>query len=300
MFETIPSFNAFWQVIDSMRFRDFLDIAIVAYLVYKLIGLMRETRAGTLLKGIFSILLVYVAATVLQLRAVTAIVQYVVTYGAFALLVVFQPELRKILDHLGRSRFSLAQLGNIIKGLGYGSNTSIVDTSNTMTAINAICDSCAMLSKERIGALIVIERQTRLGDIIATGTLVDATPTTELIKNIFFPNTPLHDGATIIRNGRIHAAGCFLPLSNNYDISRTLGTRHRAALGMSEVSDALVVIVSEETGAISVAKNGKLNLRLTVNSLNAILCDELLSEYQESHKSGVKSFFRRNKNEQTQ
>ena len=169
-----------------------------------------------------------------------------------------------------------------------------------MRCINAICDSCAMLSKERIGALIVIERSTRLGDIIATGTLVDANPTAELIKNIFFPNSPLHDGAMVIREGRIHAAGCFLPLSNNYDISRTLGTRHRAALGMSEVSDALIVIVSEETGAISVAKDGKLNLRLTVNSLNSILCDELLSEYKES-KGGpmdtVMSFFRRSDHE---
>ena len=170
-----------------------------------------------------------------------------------------------------------------------------------MRCINAICDSCAILSKERTGALIVIERSTRLGDIIATGTLVDANPTAELIRNIFFKNSPLHDGAMVIRDGRVHAAGCFLPLSNNYDISRTLGTRHRAALGMSEVSDALVVIVSEETGAISVAKDGKLNLRLTVNSLNSILCDELLSE-QEVKKGNpmdtLMNLFRRNGHEQ--
>ena len=170
-----------------------------------------------------------------------------------------------------------------------------------MSCNNAICDSCAILSKERTGALIVIERSTRLGDIIATGTLVDASPSAELIRNIFFKNSPLHDGAMVIRDGRVHAAGCFLPLSNNYDISRTLGTRHRAALGMSEVSDALIVIVSEESGAISVAKDGKLNLRLTVNSLNSILCDELLSE-QEAKIGGamdtLMSIFRRNGHEQ--
>ena len=170
-----------------------------------------------------------------------------------------------------------------------------------MRCINAICDSCAILSKERTGALIVIERSTRLGDIIATGTLVDASPSAELIRNIFFKNSPLHDGAMVIRDGRVHAAGCFLPLSNNYDISRTLGTRHRAALGMSEVSDALIVIVSEETGAISVAKDGKLNLRLTVNSLNSILCDELLSEQDAKKGSAMDtlmSIFRRNGHEQ--
>ena len=299
MFKAITSIEVFWEILRSIRVQDVLDILIVAYLVYKLIALLRETRAGQLIKGVLGIILVYVLAKAFQLRAVSAIIRYLITYGVFALLIIFQPELRKILERLGRTRFSLAQLRKTLNNLG-GSANSFEYSSNMMRCINAICDSCAMLSKERIGALIVIERSTRLGDIIATGTLVDANPTAELIKNIFFPNSPLHDGAMVIREGRIHAAGCFLPLSNNYDISRTLGTRHRAALGMSEVSDALIVIVSEETGAISVAKDGKLNLRLTVNSLNSILCDELLSEYQES-KGGpmdtVMSFFRRSDHE---
>lgn len=299
MFKAITSIEVFWEILRSIRMQDVLDILIVAYLVYKLIDLLRETRAGQLIKGVLGIILVYVLAKAFQLRAVSAIIRYLITYGVFALLIIFQPELRKILERLGRTRFSLAQLRKTLNNLG-GSANSFEYSSNMMRCINAICDSCAMLSKERIGALIVIERSTRLGDIIATGTLVDANPTAELIKNIFFPNSPLHDGAMVIREGRIHAAGCFLPLSNNYDISRTLGTRHRAALGMSEVSDALIVIVSEETGAISVAKDGKLNLRLTVNSLNSILCDELLSEYQEN-KGGpmdtVMSFFRRSDHE---
>ena len=299
MFKAITSIEVFWEILRSIRVQDVLDILIVAYLVYKLIDLLRETRAGQLIKGVLGIILVYVLAKAFQLRAVSAIIRYLITYGVFALLIIFQPELRKILERLGRTRFSLAQLRKTLNNLG-GSANSFEYSSNMMRCINAICDSCAMLSKERIGALIVIERSTRLGDIIATGTLVDANPTAELIKNIFFPNSPLHDGAMVIREGRIHAAGCFLPLSNNYDISRTLGTRHRAALGMSEDSDALIVIVSEETGAISVAKDGKLNLRLTVNSLNSILCDELLSEYQEN-KGGpmdtVMSFFRRSDHE---
>ena len=299
MFKAITSIEVFWEILRSIRVQDVLDILIVAYLVYKLIDLLRETRAGQLIKGVLGIILVYVLAKAFQLRAVSAIIRYLITYGVFALLIIFQPELRKTLERLGRTRFSLAQLRKTLNNLG-GSANSFEYSSNMMRCINAICDSCAMLSKERIGALIVIERSTRLGDIIATGTLVDANPTAELIKNIFFPNSPLHDGAMVIREGRIHAAGCFLPLSNNYDISRTLGTRHRAALGMSEVSDALIVIVSEETGAISVAKDGKLNLRLTVNSLNSILCDELLSEYKES-KGGpmdtVMSFFRRSDHE---
>lgn len=294
VFKAITSIDVFLQIIYSIRVRDIIDIIIVSYLVYKLIELLKETRAGLLMKGIIGIVLVYVFAKVLQLRAVSAIIQSLITYGVFAVLIVFQPELRKILEQLGRTSFSLSQLRKTLAGLG-GNGNSLETRSATTKAINAICDACAILSKDRIGALIVLERRTRLGDIISTGTIVDANPSAELIKNIFFPNSPLHDGAMVIRDGRVHAAGCFLPLSNNYDISRTLGTRHRAALGMSEVSDALVVVVSEETGAISVAKNSKLNLRLTVNSLNSILCDELLEAQNDGKATDVKSIFRRNK-----
>ena len=293
MIKLIPSLEMLEDILRTIRIQDVLDILIVAYLVYKLIDLLRETRAGQLIKGVLGIILVYVLSQAFQLRAVSAIIRYLITYGVFALLIIFQPELRKILEKLGRTSFSLTQIRKTVNSIG---GNSFENNSN-----NAICDSCAILSKERTGALIVIERSTRLGDIIATGTLVDASPSAELIRNIFFKNSPLHDGAMVIRDGRVHAAGCFLPLSNNYDISRTLGTRHRAALGMSEVSDALIVIVSEETGAISVAKDGKLNLRLTVNSLNSILCDELLSE-QEAKKGSamdtLMSIFRRNGHEQ--
>ena len=298
MFKSITSIEALWDILRSIRVQDILDILIVAYLVYKLINLLRETRAGQLIKGVIGIVLVYVLARAFQLRAVSAIIRYLITYGVFALLIIFQPELRKILEKLGRTSISLTQIRKTVNSIG---GNSFESNSNVVRCINAICDSCAMLSKERTGALIVIDRTTRLGDIIATGTLVDARPSAELIRNIFFKNSPLHDGAMLIRDGRVYAAGCFLPLSNNYDISRTLGTRHRAALGMSEVSDAMIVIVSEETGAISVAKDGKLNLRLTVNSLNSILCDELLSEQETKKNSAMDtlvSLFRRNGHEQ--
>lgn len=298
MIKLIPSLEMLEDILRTIRIQDVLDILIVAYLVYKLIDLLRETRAGQLIKGVLGIILVYVLSQAFQLRAVSAIIRYLITYGVFALLIIFQPELRKILEKLGRTSFSLTQIRKTVNSIG---GNSFENNGNMMRCINAICDSCAILSKERTGALIVIERSTRLGDIIATGTLVDASPSAELIRNIFFKNSPLHDGAMVIRDGRVHAAGCFLPLSNNYDISRTLGTRHRAALGMSEVSDALIVIVSEETGAISVAKDGKLNLRLTVNSLNSILCDELLSEQEVKKGSAMDtlmSIFRRNGHEQ--
>ena len=159
--------------------------------------------------------------------------------------------------------------------------------------INAICDSCAILSRERIGALIVLERETKLGDIIATGTIIDSQPSADLIKNVFFPNSPLHDGALVIRNSRLYAAGCFLPLSDNYGISRALGTRHRAALGMSEVSDAIVVVVSEETGAVTMARNGRLELDMGVNGLSAALFHEFVEEEGEGAAEKKKKLFRR-------
>ena len=222
MFKSITSIEALWDILRSIRVQDILDILIVAYLVYKLINLLRETRAGQLIKGVIGIVLVYVLARAFQLRAVSAIIRYLITYGVFALLIIFQPELRKILEKLGRTSISLTQIRKTVNSIG---GNSFESNSNVVRCINAICDSCAMLSKERTGALIVIERTTRLGDIIATGTLVDASPSAELIRNIFFKNSPLHDGAMLIRDGRVYAAGCFLPLSNNYVIGQRWACR---------------------------------------------------------------------------
>ncbi len=264
---------------------DIIDIAIVAFLIYKLIGLLKETRAEQLVKGVFAILLLYAVTTQTPIRMLAFIMEMLVRYGAIVLLVLFQPELRKILEQVGRSRLSNLQV------FSPNTSSSEYERSQTIKTINAICDACALLSKERIGALIVMEKETKIGEIISTGTIIDSQPSSDLIKNVFFPNSPLHDGALVIRNNRLYAAGCFLPLSDNYEISRTLGTRHRAALGISEVSDALVVVVSEETGAITVAKNGKLNLRITANTLSTILYDEFIED--EDKAAEKKKLFRR-------
>jgi len=272
--------------ISTFRIQDAIDIIIMAFLIYHLITLLKETRAGQLFKGVFVILLLYLFAYALELYTLRTVMEMVIRYGALVLLVLFQPELRKVLEQMGRT--SLSNLSVFAPNMSAGE----YERKQMIKTINAICDSCAILSKERIGALIVLEKETRIGDIISTGTIIDSQPSADLIKNVFFPNSPLHDGALIIRGRRLYAAGCFLPLSDNYEISKSLGTRHRAALGMSEVSDALVVVVSEETGNITVAKNGKLEIGITVNALSATLYREFITEEKES-AAEKKKLFRR-------
>ena len=279
----------FTGAIGAFRVQDAIDIALVAFLIYHLILLVRETRAGQLIKGVLLILLLYMAAAALELYTLRTIMEYVIRYGVIVLLILFQPELRRVLEQVGRT--SLSNLSVFAPNM----SASEYERSQTIKTINAICDSCAALSKERIGALIVMEKETKIGDIISTGTIIDSQPSADLIKNVFFPNSPLHDGALVIRNSRLYAAGCFLPLSDNHEISRALGTRHRAALGMSEVSDAVVVVVSEETGNITVAKDGKLNIGITVNTLSTILYREFVDDEKESASEKKKRLFRRGK-----
>ena len=279
----------FTGAIGAFRVQDAIDIALVAFLIYHLILLVRETRAGQLIKGVLLILLLYMAAAALELYTLRTIMEYVIRYGVIVLLILFQPELRRVLEQVGRT--SLSNLTVFAPNM----SASEYERSQTIKTINAICDSCAALSKERIGALIVMEKETKIGDIISTGTIIDSQPSADLIKNVFFPNSPLHDGALVIRNSRLYAAGCFLPLSDNHEISRSLGTRHRAALGMSEVSDAVVVVVSEETGNITVAKDGKLNIGITVNTLSTILYREFVDDEKESASEKKKRLFRRGK-----
>lgn len=287
---TAATWENILETVKTIGFADVLDMVIIAYLLYKLIGLVRETRAGQLVKGVLLIIFLYLIADVFQMRVIYNVMGYVLQYGAVVLLVLFQPELRKMLEQVGRTKIS-----RTIAGFQFGGgDKNEAHREKTLETINAICDGCATLSREKIGALMVIERNTRLGEIIDTGTIIDASPSPELIENIFFHNSPLHDGAMVIRDNRLYAAGCFLPLSENYSISRNLGTRHRAALGMSENSDAVVVVVSEETGAISVAMSSKLNLRLSVAELYSIL-KELFVEPEQQGGSDVKSFFRRAK-----
>lgn len=247
-------------ILNSFGISDLLDIIVVAYLIYQAIRLVRGTRVIQLVKGLGMLVGAYSIASFAQMRSLSFLLRYVFQYGALTLLIVFQPELRRSLEQVGRTRFSSLQL--------FGGNTGIDDlNAHWHRAIDAIGEAATFLSKRRIGALIVLERQSMLGDIIKTGTMIDASPSAELLGNIFFPNSPLHDGALILREGRMIAAGCYLPLSDNFTISKEMGTRHRAGLGMSENSDAIVVIVSEETGIITIANNGKLRRGFTEEQL---------------------------------
>ncbi len=239
--------NIFFSVISDFNFGDLLDIVLVAYLIYKTVQLIRETRAAQLVKGIMLLLIIVVLVKLFQMDTMEWLIENMMNVAVFALLVVFQPELRRMLEQMGRSR--IATLGHSL------SNTEAEQEQHM--AIEATCKACASMSASKTGALIVFERRTMLGDVIDTGTVIDGAVSPELLGNIFFNKAPLHDGALIIRYGRVRAAACILPLSQN-EINRELGTRHRAALGMSEISDAVVVVVSEETGTISVARNGVL------------------------------------------
>lgn len=272
-------------ILNSFGISDFLDIVVVAYLMYQAIRLVRETRAIQLFKGLVVLVGVYAVASFAQLRSLSFLIRYIFQYGALALLIVFQPELRRSLEQVGCTRFSSLQL--------FGGNVDLDDVnSRWRRAIGAIGEAATFLSKRRIGALIVLERQSLLGEIIKTGTVIDATPSAELLGNIFFPNSPLHDGALIIREGRLIAAGCYLPLSDNFTISKEMGTRHRAGLGMSESSDALVVIVSEETGVITVAKNGKLMRGFTEEQLVKELESTFIVEKREEKGDRMPPFFK--------
>jgi diadenylate cyclase len=234
-----------------------LDIAVVSYIFYKGYMLIKETRAEQLLKGILLISALIPISSLLQLNMLYWILSNTITIGVIAIIIIFQPEIRRALEHLGRSAFS---------------DRHIMEDEVIMDkVITEIVNSVENLSATRTGALIVIEQTTGLGEIISTGTKLDAVVSSALLENIFVVNTPLHDGATIIRNDRIVAAGCFLPLTNNNDISKSLGTRHRAALGISENSDGLIIVVSEETGTVSLAVNGKLTRRYDKERLKDIL-----------------------------
>lgn len=249
------------QILDAVSnigIRDVIDMGIIAYVFYKLLMLIRETRAEQLLKGIAFLLIATKLSEWSGLYVTTYLLKNTVTLGLIALLIVFQPELRRALEYLGRSKF-------VAK--------SIVDIKDDKVKkrIDEIVNAAASLSRQKIGGLIILERETGLNDVIETGTKIDAIISSSLLINIFFPNSPLHDGAVIIRDDRIMAAGCFLTLSENSSLSKDLGTRHRAGLGVTETTDAVVVIVSEETGAISVAREGKLSRFLDTDTLRGLM-----------------------------
>ncbi len=234
-----------------------VDILLVWYVIYKLIMVIRGTKAVQLLKGIVVIVLVRMASSYLGLSTLQWLMDQAITWGFLAIIIIFQPELRRALEQLGRGRF-------------FSRSGTPVEEAQHKT-IEAITKSISYMAKRRIGALIAVERDTGMGDYIETGIPLNAQVSSELLINIFIPNTPLHDGAVIMKNNEIAAAACYLPLSESPFISKELGTRHRAAVGISEVTDSLTIIVSEETGAISVAKNGDLHRELTEEALKEML-----------------------------
>lgn len=277
------AFQYLISIMNTFTIFDLIDIVLVAFLIFKGFQLVRETRAEQLVKGIVFLILAYYLSLVLGLKTMTFILLNIMQFGVLALVVVFQPELRSALEHLGRSRLGRFNLFNF-------ENTAEEELQDR-EAILAICEAAQTLQKNRIGALILFERQTKLGEIIKTGTIVNADISPELVVNVFYPKAPLHDGAMVVRMGRVFAAGCFLPLSQNQEISRELGTRHRAALGISENSDAMVVVVSEETGAISLALNGTLKRNLSVETLRIALEKGILPQKPEK-KQGFWKFGR--------
>ena len=250
--------DKFFNMINTLRFLDIIDIAIVAVCIYKLYMMIKETRAEQLVKGLVIIFIFVKISDSLKLYTVNWVLENMMTALAIMIIVVFQPELRKILETIGRSNILTKSFADI--------RGEKVDK-----CVEEIVHAVFSLSRQRIGALIIFERSTGLGDVVETGTVLNSAISSELLINIFIPNTPLHDGAVVIKNDTIKAAACFLPLSTEQSISKELGTRHRAAIGMSVKSDCLALIVSEETGGISIAEHGKINRYVDEPTLTKIL-----------------------------
>lgn len=260
----IRFFDTFFGIV---RISDILDIAILSIIIYKLIWMTRKNSFGRVLKGV-GVLLVFMAlASVLKLYAVSYLFNIVIDWGVFALIVIFQPEIRRLLERVGDSRLFAALFSSQSR-----------DLNAVEHAIQETVEAYEMMSRDKVGALMVFERNNHLDDIIKTGTALDAAASAELLKNVFWNKAPLHDGAVIVRNGRIVGAGCMLPLSGNVNLSRDLGMRHRAGIGISEHSDAVVAIVSEETGSISVAVGGMLKRHLAPETFKRLLENELLTK----------------------
>ncbi|MCM2535483.1 diadenylate cyclase CdaA [Neobacillus pocheonensis] len=266
-----------WKYLASI-----VDILLVWYVIYKLMMVIRGTKAVQLLKGIFVILLVRIVSEFLGLKTLSWMMEQAITWGFLAIIIIFQPELRRALEQLGRGKFF--------------SRSSSPDDEDPEKAMAAIIKATDYMAKRRIGALISIERETGMSDYIETGIHLDSRISSELLINIFIPNTPLHDGAVIIQKNNVAAAACYLPLSESPFISKELGTRHRAALGISEVTDSVTVVVSEETGGISLTKNGELHRDLKSDEFKELLSNELLNNNKIKQASSARWNWRGKKN----
>lgn len=267
------------SLVRTFNIYDFFDILAVAVLIYGLVKLVRESRAGQLVKGIAIILVAYFVACQMHLRMLSSILNNFFQFSVFGLLIVFQPELRQALEKLGRSNLGEYWSANYIK-----KDRNAYDALYS-EIIEVTREAVLSLSEEKMGALIVFEKKTKLGDIISTGTIIKSKPSVPLICNIFYNKAPLHDGALVVRDGVLYSGGCILPLTRNRDINISLGTRHRAALGMSENSDAVVVVVSEETGTVSIAVNGTLKSYESLDDFDRDMRRYLLRSNKKHKKS---------------
>ena len=264
----MDSVQSFIDTITSMQLSDYLDILVVAFLIYRLLPLLRTPSTMRIAKTVLAVVVIAAVTEIAQLWTLSWIINQFLAVGLLSIVVLFQPELRRMLDHLGNVQFKSL--------LGVSKPVQEMDNVISQTVM-----ACEVMSKEKIGALIVFSREARLDEYFKTGTQIDGQVSEQLIRNIFFPKASLHDGAMIIRDGRVAAAGCVLPLSDSNRLSADLGTRHRAGVGMSEVSDAVVVVVSEETGTISVAVNGMLKRHLAPQTLERLLHNELQPKTEE-------------------
>ena len=283
-------FENLWSVIKTIQFRDVIDILAIALIIFGLFRLIRETRAVQLLKGLLLLLVVYILSSIFNLVMLSSLLRAFFEASVVIITVIFQPEIRKALEQVGRNK----NWKKYIKIFSRYGKTDDWEKSVRKSIVDA-ADTAMIFSRSRTGALLVFERETMLSDIASTGTIVDAETSVALFGNIFFNKAPLHDGASIIRDGKLFAAGCILPLTANKDVDINLGTRHRAALGISEQSDAVVLVVSEETGVISLAVDGVLERDFTrdklIKKLNELLLDEPVEEeskYRRFRKGGKK------------
>lgn len=265
----------------TFKLVDLLDILIIAFLIYQLLGFVNRTRAGQLAKGALIVMAVYLVANILNMRTVTWLLNSLLQVGLLTLVVLFQPEIRRALERMGQTDQWAYRFFNKNRY----NDTSLKGAWRS--AIIAICDAAERFSETKTGALIVLERNTNLSEIVRTGTPVNSAVNLEVLGTIFYEGTPLHDGAAIIEDGRIKAAGCVLPLSNNLDLGKDMGTRHRACLGIAENSDAIAIVVSEETGIISMAKNGVLMRHFDRQTLYTRLVDEMIPKETASEKSAA-------------
>ena len=280
---------AFWNqiiyAVASMRIPfDIIDILLMAYIIYKAIGFLRETRAGQLAKGLVILFVIYLVANWWNLTTMKWILSRFVDYIIIAVAIIFQPELRRILERVGHTKL-------------VGSHSSSLEGDPLEDCIDKVSRAAGIMQESKTGALIVFERSTQLGEIIDTGTVINADPSVQMINNVFFPKSPLHDGAMIIRNNEIVAAACILPLVEDIAVARELGTRHRAGLGISSVSDSITIIVSEETGVISMARDGKLVRYIDSKALRNLLESIFIHKEREFQMPSLSSFRRRKGNQ---